>query len=120
MGIKNNECIIITTWNKKAMKTLKEWVFTLKDEHQSLFAYIPSLMNNEETLFLAPCGSKKGWEEDLELEKIRDNLIEILKSFNYSDGSNPFDWVEIGYGGYGQKVLRGNCKNCYNDNEYAI
>lgn len=29
------------------------------------------------------------------------------------------EWiVEVGYGEFGQKVLRGNCRNCYNDDEY--
>ena len=39
---------------------------------------------------------------------------------NYSDGSNPWDWIEVGYGEYGQAILRGNNKNCYSDSEYAI
>ena len=38
---------------------------------------------------------------------------------NYDDGSNPWSFVEVGYGEFGQKVLRGNCKNCYDDSEYV-
>lgn len=120
MGVENNECVIATTWDKNVIEKLKLWIKSVAEEYQSLFVFVRGTCNSKETLFLAPCGSKKGWEEDKILENIRNALIKILESFNYEDGSSPIDWVEIGYGEFGQKVLRGNCENKYNDNEYGI
>jgi len=120
MGVENNECVIATTWNNDAMNVIKEWVLTLNEQDQSLFAFVPSLINAKETLFLAPNGSKKGWEQDKIGEVLRKRLIARLISFNHEDGSNPFDWVEVGYGEYGQTVLQGNCRNMYSDEPYAI
>lgn len=119
MGVENNECVVATTWNDAAMGKIKEWVLTLSKQEQSLFAFVPALTNGKETLFLAPTGSKKGWSQDKQGEALREQLIARLNSFNYEDGSNPFDWVEVGYGEFGQTVLQGNCLNIYGDEPYA-
>lgn len=119
MGVENNECVVATTWNHDAMAKVKEWVSTLNHCERSLFAFVPSIVNGKETLFLAPDGSKKGWGTARQGEALRDKLITLLDSFNYEDGSNPFDYVEVGYGEFGQKVLRGNCENMYSDEPYA-
>jgi len=119
MGIENNECVIATTWNNEAVESIKEWIESFHPNYQKLFAILPSLVNKKQTIVLAPDGSKKGWNTAKEGEKLRNMFIEKLKEYDYDDGSNPFDFVEVGYGEFGQKVLRGNCKNMYNDKEYA-
>ena len=119
MGVENNEYIIATTWNKKAVKAVMEWVGTINEEFQCLFTVIPSVANGVQTIVMGPDGSKKGWDVSNIGNNIRDQFIDQLKTFNYEDGSNPFDWVEVGYGEFGQKVLRGNCKNCCGDEEYC-
>lgn len=119
MGVENNECVVATTWNDEAMQKVKEWIGSLTDEEQSLFTFTPSIVNSKETLFMGPDGSKKGWETAEQGEALRDKLIALLETFNYEDGSSPFDWVEVGYGEFGQKVLRGNCTNMYSDEPYA-
>lgn len=119
MGVENNECIVATTWNDEAVEKIKAWVMTLGEREQSLFAFVPALTNGKTTIFLAPDGSKKGWETAEQGEALRNQVIELLQTFDYEDGSSPFDWVEVGYGEYGQKVLRGNNVNCYSEDEYA-
>jgi len=119
VGVENNECVVATTWNLDAMNEIKERVMTLSEQEQYLFAFLPSIINSKETLFLGPTGSKKGWSHDKQGEALRDKLITWLNEFDYEDGSSPFDWVEVGYGEFGQKVLRGNCKNMYGDEPYA-
>jgi len=121
MGVENNECIIATTWSNGDMQKVKEWVATLPDNEQSLFAFLPSLVNGKQTLFLAPDGSKKGaWIEAQQGQNLRNNLVDFLKTFAYEDGSNPFSFIEAGYGEYGQKILRGNCNNLMNSADYYV
>jgi hypothetical protein len=118
MGVENNEAILATTWNQEIIGKVKEWIHSLPEEQQQLFAFVDGLVNGKTTILLAPCGSKKGWAEDKVIEDLRNRFIEYLITFNYDDGSSPFDWVEVGYGEFGQKVLRGNNTNRYSDKEY--
>ncbi len=119
MGVENNECVVATTWSDDAMQKVKEWVGGLSEDEQSLFAFVPALIDGKETVFMAPDGSKKGWDTAKQGEVLRNQLIELLETFSYEDGSSPFDWVEVGYGEFGQTVLRGNCWNRYGDEDYA-
>ena len=120
MGVENNECIIATTWDHKAMAKIGEWIESVEpQEFRGLFVIVPSLCNGKQTVLMAPDGSKKGWRGAKEGERIRNEFLDKLKSFDYEDGSNPFDFVEVGYGDFGQKVLRGNCSNKYDDSEYC-
>ncbi len=119
MGVENNECVIATTWSEKDMDKIKAWVETLNDEQRQLFVFVPALVNHKETMFMAPDGSKKGWDIADATEILRDRVITKLMEFNYEDGSSPFDFIEVGYGEYGQTVLRGNCSNRFNDLDYA-
>ena len=119
MGVENNECVIATTHDDKVANSVREWVQALPSAHQALFAFLPSLVNAKQTIVLAPDGSKKGWDLAEEGELLRNSFIKKLEEFDFEDGSNPFDFVEVGYGEFGQKVLRGNNTNCYSNAEYA-
>ncbi len=119
MGVENNEAVLATTFSTDAMNQVREWVQTRREEHRCLFAFIPCIENGKETVILAPDGSKKCWETAREVACLRECFIDFLKSFNYEDGSNPFDFIEVGYGEFGQKVLRGNNQNMYSSKEYA-
>ena len=120
MGVCNNEAVLATTGNDDVVVKIKAWTLKQLPCQVSLFAFVPGCVNGKTTICLVPCGSKKGWPDDFDTEELRDRFIELLKSFDYEDGSSPIAWVEVGYGEYGQKVLRGNCVNCYGDAEYAI
>ena len=119
MGVENNECVIATTWDDNSVNSIRQWIQTQEPVYQTLFAVLPSLVNSKQTIILAPDGSKKGWDTANEGDLLRNSFIKKLKEFDYEDGSNPFAFVEVGYGEFGQKVLRGNNTNCYSDSEYA-
>ena len=118
MAVENNECIIATTYRSDLIKEIKRWASRLDPDKRSLIVFVPGLFENRETVFLAPDGSKKGWGHDQTIQDLRDELIRLIKTFNYEDGSNPFRWVECGYGDYGQAILRGNCKNLLSEENY--
>jgi len=119
MGVENNECVIATTTDTRAMQKIKDWVMTLSTNEQSLFAFLPGLINSKQTVVMGPDGSKKGWDTSKRGEVLRDQLVAIFVKQDYEDGSNPFYWIEVGYGEFGQKVLRGNGVNMYGDEPYA-
>lgn len=119
MGVENNECVIATTWSNEAINFIKQWINTLDKQWQAQFAILPSIVNSKQTIVFAPDGSKKGWDTANKGKAIRDMFIQKLKELNNVDGSNSFGWVEVGYGEYGQKVLRGNCSNKYTGEDYC-
>lgn len=119
MGVENNEAVIATTWKDECIDKIKAWIASRPEKQQKLFVFVNSLENGKTTVFLAPDGSKKGWDTAEEIERLRDEFIGFLKTFDYEDGSSPINYVEVGYGEFGQKVLRGNCRNMYDDRDYA-
>ncbi|MBT8489903.1 MAG: hypothetical protein KJN62_02525 [Deltaproteobacteria bacterium] len=124
MGIENNEVVIATTWDKKLITYAENFIsnlpddFKKPDDFRKLFCIIPSIVNVKYTIVFGPDGSKKGWELAKMGTILRDKFVKFLESYTYEDGSNPWDWVEIGYGEFGQKILKGNCENKYDDREY--
>jgi len=109
MGVENNECVIVTGRSNLGGETIRDWISKQSEEHQSLFAEIPGLVNDVTTFVLAPNGSKKGWEQANECDKLRNNFIQLLESLEEEDGSSIWGWVEVGFGEIdGQKIHSGN------------
>ena len=59
---------------------------------------IESCWNAVTSFFIAPDGSKEGWEESDTGDATREAMIAYLLSCRYEDGSSPLAWVEIQYG----------------------
>lgn len=119
MGIVNHNTVIATTWDKKTFGAALEWCRRNLPEHRYIWQDAEPALNGYRTLVLLPDGSKEGWSESDVGDAQRDTLIAALELDNYDDGSSPWEWVEVGFGEYGQKVLRGNNVNCFDDREYA-
>lgn len=119
MGTMNHNALIATTWNEKEADSFQEWL----NEQPPIKQYVlrgEPLMNGYQTFVFVPDGSKEGWALSDDADKYRDQIIERLALNAYEDGSSCWDWVEVGFGEYGQRVTRGNNLNMYNDLEYAI
>ncbi len=105
MGDINHDCIIATTWDigsvNKLMKTAEK--MGIKP-----LVVTPPNQFGDQTIVMPSDGSKEGWEDSNIGDTMREAFITLLESFNYSDGSNPFAWVEVSYGHYGQKITKGN------------
>jgi len=119
MGVINHNAIIATTWDHKDSEAkMKEFIASLPYGEQLLFVWRDSPYNGFTTVIMVPDGSKEGWGASDEIDNLRDRFVAAIESMKYEDGSNPWRWVEVGYGEYGQKILRGNNVNCYDDSEY--
>ena len=119
MGDMNHHAIVATTWNDIRFKKIQEWISTLDRSAQQLFIVGQPMVNKEQTVVMVPDGSKEGWGDSDACDDLRDEFIFELERASYDDGSSPWRWVEVGFGDYGQKVLRGNNKNCLGSSEYA-
>lgn len=54
--------------------------------------------NGTRSFFVAPDGSKEGWEESDDADLARKELTDWLDGQRYGDHSSPLAWVEIQYG----------------------
>ena len=120
MGVINHNAMVVTTWSDDRANELQSWIDQLSDREQELIVRVGSWVNGQHTFFVAPDGSKEGWEESNEGDRLRDKIVKRLAVDDYNDGSSPWSWVEVGFGEFGQKVLRWNCNNKYSGAEYAI
>jgi hypothetical protein len=110
MGDMNHNAVIATTSNDKEVARIRRWVDTIGPDSKTLFLFGPSAINNESTVVMVPDGSKEGWADSNAGNDLRAEFIFELEKANYSDGSNPWSYIEVGYGDYGQTILTGNCK----------
>lgn len=119
MGVINHNAVIATTWSDDKADELQKWIDNLEETERSLIVRSGSWVNGYNSFAVMPDGSKESWDESDAGDNFRFRVMERLLLDNYDDGSSPWDWVEVGFGEYGQKILNGNCKNCYSDREYA-
>lgn len=61
-------------------------------------AIVNSPMNDYASFFVAPDGSKEGWDTSEAGDALRDRIVEYLNSLRYSDGSTSYKWVEVQFG----------------------
>jgi hypothetical protein len=119
MGTINHNAIIATTWNEDVAVQFQSWI-EAQSLHEDSIVSLISRSNRYTTFFVGPDGSKEGWPQSDYGDKVREQIKKRFALDNYEDGSSPWNWIEVGYGEYGQKVLDGNCRNRFNDLEYAI
>ena len=122
MGVMNHNAIVATTWDDDKFYIVKQWITDLGGDYaqfRCLFAFSGSVANGYQTIVLCPDGSKEGWKPSVQGNELRDRFVARLEQDCYGDGSSPWCWVEIGFGEFGQKIIRGNNKNRYNDKLYA-
>lgn len=120
MGVENNNAILATTWSDEKATAFQSWIDTdLSDTERELIVRAGSWVNGKHSFAVMPDGSKEGWDESDAGDALRERIITRLGEDNYEDDSSPWEWVEVGFGEFGQKVLRGNCRNRYSAAEYA-
>lgn len=97
MGYMRHHAIIVTSWNEKNL-------FKVHIKARRIFGddlvsnIVKSLINDYQSFFIAPDGSKEGWEDSDIGDMKREAFIKSLDNFRYEDGSSPLDWVEVQYG----------------------
>lgn len=70
-------------------------------------------MNGYTSFYVAPCGSKLGWEMSDQFDQFLEKAIDIIDTLKYEDGSSSIDYVLVSYGEFGANVEDTNCKNQY-------
>ena len=97
--------IIITGNDKAKLERLRNEIINLYKEKMEakkgftlVSPIVDSLINNFCTFFIAPDGSKEGYESSEDGDIIRKYVIELLKKQKDADGEDLFRFVEVFYG----------------------
>jgi len=90
MGYIRHHAIVVTSFDDK--------ISTVWLKAKEMFGYlvsdvIESECNGYASFFIAPDGSKEGWDRSIEHDKLRDQFIAYLKKIDL-----VVDWVEVQYG----------------------
>jgi len=95
MGYIRHHAIVVTSYGettKLAQDKAKEIFGTNVSE------IVNSNVNGYQSFFVAPDGSKEGWEESEQGDKDRALFIEFIEQQKYEDDINSISFAELFYG----------------------
>lgn len=93
---KHNAMIITGTMTEEAEKKVKAAHIVAKKLFRSLVTpIIESPVNNVFTFFIAPDGSKEGWDTSDEHDAKRKELADYIETLAYEDGSTAIQYVDV-------------------------
>lgn len=97
MGYMRHNAIVVTTYDKERAT----------EAHRVAENLLPGLVtpivegwvNGYCSFFVAPDGSKEGWEDSAKGDEARNRFVEWLDEQRFDDNSTPFCWAEVVYSG---------------------
>jgi len=96
MGYMCHHAIVVSSFDSAildaAHKQAKEMF-----EDELVSGIVPGLRNGYSSFFIAPDGSKEGWDESDRCDAAREAFVNYLRSQAYGDGSSPIDYVEVAF-----------------------
>ncbi len=100
-----HHAIIVTCNDKESLELVRSEVLRLyksnmeaKNGHQLVSPIIDSLINRFSSFFIAPDGSKEGYDASDDGDKVRKKIVEFLRSLDEPDGTNSIKFVEVFFG----------------------
>lgn len=96
MGYIRHHSIVVTSWDD--VKFNKIYIKARSIFGSLVSDIIQSNINGYKSFFIAPDGSKEGWEESNTGDIKRNTFIKNIDKFKYCDGSNSIRYCELFYG----------------------
>ncbi len=103
-----HHAIIVTCNDKESLELVRSEVMRLyksimeaKNGEQLVSPIIESLINKFCSFFIAPDGSKEGYDASDDGDKVRKKIVEFLRSLAETDGTCPIKFVEVFFGSDG-------------------
>lgn len=97
--------IIVTVNDKGTLEELRKKISEVyvknmeaKNGFLLISPTIPSLINNFFSFFIAPDGSKEGYDASDDADRVRKLVIELLKKYQPKDSNVIVNFVELSYG----------------------
>lgn len=101
MGVIKHSTIVIIGWDKAYMENVLNKAKEVFNKHfgeefsgeQLVSNLVPSIMNGDFSFFLAPDGSKEGWEQSNQGDSAREEFVEYLSK------QEQCYYIEVDFGG---------------------
>jgi hypothetical protein len=97
--------IIVTSNDKESLILVRNEILRLyklnmeaKNGGQLVSPIVDSLINKFSSFFIAPDGSKEGYDASDDGDRVRKKIVDFLNSLQEPDGSNGIRFVEVSYG----------------------
>lgn len=97
MGYMRHHAVVVTTTDVNRIGEARTKALSLFEAAQVSPICSPEC-NGYHSFFVAPDGSKEGWDRSDEGDAARAAFLVWLNGERYDDNSSPFDWVEVQYG----------------------
>jgi len=95
MGYIKHHAILVTSYDERIALAHNK----AKDIFHGLVSdIVKSRVNGYASFFIAPDGSKEGWEQSYEGDRERDAFIQWINEQAHEDGSNAISYAEVFYG----------------------
>lgn len=96
MSVVQHRAVIVTCWERKLLEQTHAVAVSLWGG--LVGPVVIGTCNGYLSFAVLPCGSKRGWDEQVEHKARAEKFRLWLESLRYEDGSHPIAWVEIVYG----------------------
>lgn len=96
MGYIRHHAIAVTSYDYDLIKECHKKAIQIFANRTSQL--IDSDVNDYKSFFIAPDGSKEGWEQSYTGDIQRNDFIEWINEQAYEDGSNAINFCEFFYG----------------------
>ncbi|HEX8574930.1 MAG TPA: hypothetical protein VF677_01415 [Flavobacterium sp.] len=100
-----HHAIVVTSADRIRLDHVRNYAIKMFSDHMEakngkylISNIIDSLINNFATFFIAPDGSKEGYDASDDGDLIRKKITDYMKSLKDKDGKNPICFVEVSYG----------------------
>jgi len=109
MGYMRHHAIVVTSWRTEPLPPFVRdradhpTLVQVHGKAQELCGHLVSpilgpFTNGYASFFIAPDGSKEGWDESETGAANRLAFLNWLRQFRFEDGSSYYDWVEVQFG----------------------
>ena len=96
MGYIKHHAIVVTSWDSSLIKKAHKKSIEIFNDRTSNI--VKSHINGYKSFFIAPDGSKEGWEDSDYGDSQRKIFKDWINKQSYEDGSNSLRFCEFFYG----------------------
>lgn len=90
-----HHAFVVTSYDTQKLVVVWDFAKSLKLD---VSGFVSSALNGYVSFFVAPDGSKEGWEASRAGDLKRDLFVEFLDEQRFEDGSTAIRWAELRYG----------------------
>ena len=101
MGYMRHHTIVVSSWDREKIENARTKaleLFSALQDGAIVSELTPKATNGFSSFFVAPDGSKEGWDTSDNNDAARKTFTDWLDSNRYVDNSTSLDWVEVQFG----------------------